>query len=83
MSVLRAWSKLPDYLLGSRVSTWLVPRMVLWVASSSLCFTGMISLPMWGLMWMCKHATCTILWSAADRRWGRASRHALSHPIEL
>jgi hypothetical protein len=46
--VCRARSKL----LSSRASTWLVPRIVLGVATALLHLAWLLSLPTWGLMWM-------------------------------
>jgi hypothetical protein len=52
ISTSRAWRRLSGYLLGSRASTWLVPRKVLGVAAALFDFTWLLSFPMWGLMWM-------------------------------
>jgi hypothetical protein len=50
--VRSGWIRLPGCLLGSWVMMWLVPGMVLGTASASLCFTWMLSLSTWELMWM-------------------------------
>jgi hypothetical protein len=45
------WS-FPSILLGSRALRWMVPEIVLRYAVTLLGFTWLLSLPMWGLMWM-------------------------------
>jgi hypothetical protein len=51
MSVHRAWIRMPGYRLGSRTSMWLVTGMILGAASTSLCFTWLLTITTWGLMW--------------------------------
>jgi hypothetical protein len=41
-----------DVLPSSRALRWLAPRTVLGATVASLGFTWLLSLPMWGLMWM-------------------------------
>jgi hypothetical protein len=68
-------------LLGSRVSTWLVPRMVLGVATALLYFTWLLSFSTWGLMWMGYPTACT------SHHWHcfipshRASQHCSRPPF--
>jgi hypothetical protein len=50
ISACRAWRRLLDCLLASCTMTWLVPRIVLGVATASLYFTWLLSFPSWGLM---------------------------------
>jgi hypothetical protein len=72
MSIRRAWIRLLSCLLGSYVLIWLLPRMVLAVASALLCLTWMLSLPTWGLMWMGQSNTYMVLWTMVDRHGYRA-----------
>jgi hypothetical protein len=52
ISACRVWRRLPVCLLGSRASTWLVPKTILGTATVLLYFTWLLSFPTWGLMWM-------------------------------
>jgi hypothetical protein len=52
MSACKVRTRLPGYLLGSQASMWPVPGMVLRVATALLHLAWLLSLLMWGLMWM-------------------------------
>jgi hypothetical protein len=54
-------------LLGSRALRWMVPGAVLGDVVASLSFTGLLSLPTSGSMWMGKPVPCTVLQSVAVR----------------
>jgi hypothetical protein len=43
---------MPDYLLCSRESMWLVFRMILWAVIVLFYFAWLLSFPMWVLMLM-------------------------------
>jgi hypothetical protein len=47
-SACKVWRGLPDYLLDSQDLVWLVPGMVLGMATTLLYFTWLLSFPMWG-----------------------------------
>jgi hypothetical protein len=43
-----------SYILpGSQVLRWVAPGTVLGAVIASPSFTWLLSLPMWGMMWMC------------------------------
>jgi hypothetical protein len=58
---IKVGQSFPRDLPGSWALRWLALEMVLGAIIASPSFTWLLSLPTWGLMWMDKPASCTIL----------------------
>jgi hypothetical protein len=58
-----------------------MPGMVVGDITSRRCFTWLLSLPTWGLMWTGYPTPYTVLWHVAVRQEDWASCQALSCPI--